>query len=172
MKKKLSTNEDTLKTILENYNEPMDINQNSVQQSISNLSGLCQTQFKGSSNMFSNLSGQGQTTFSNSASRDPACSNFLSNSPTNKAFRKYQNQCDLCDFSTPNSAGVSIHRTKVHGCKYIDEYGKTCKNVNCQLHKLIFDSRNRSGLKEKNPINVNYVISQLTKKEVWAFIWE
>ena len=58
MKKKLSTNEGTLKTILENYIEPMDINQNSVQQSISNLSGLRQTQFKGSSNMFSNLSGQ------------------------------------------------------------------------------------------------------------------
>jgi len=76
----------------------------------------------------------------------------------NKVFEKYANQCELCEFSTPKSVGVAIHRTKIHGCKHVDIYGKKCGNINCKIHVLLFDPKN-PGLKEDKPFKCDHCIS-------------
>ena len=64
-------------------------------------------------------------------------------------FKKFPFQCDICDWSTPKRDGINIHKAKEHGCNYKDEYGIKCPNVQCQLHRLLFDPTNSNGQKFK-----------------------
>lgn len=64
-------------------------------------------------------------------------------------FKKFPFQCDICDWSTQKRDGINIHKAKEHGCNYKDEYGIKCPNIQCKLHRLLFDPTNSNGQKFK-----------------------
>lgn len=64
-------------------------------------------------------------------------------------YKKFPYQCDICDWSTPNNYGLNVHKAKEHGCKYRDEYGMKCPNIQCRRHRLLFDPTNSKGEKLK-----------------------
>jgi hypothetical protein len=64
-------------------------------------------------------------------------------------YKKFPFQCDICDWSSPKRDGINIHKAKEHGCNHKDEYGIKCPNIQCKLHRLLFDPTNSNGQKFK-----------------------
>ena len=50
--------------------------------------------------------------------------------PLRKTFK-----CEMCEFSSWHKNGVSIHIGIMHRCKYRNDYGDRCPEINCKSHK-------------------------------------
>jgi hypothetical protein len=59
---------------------------------------------------------------------DPQNPNGL-RKPLRKTFK-----CEMCEFSSWHKDGVSIHTGIKHRCKYRNDYGDRCPEINCKTH--------------------------------------
>ena len=50
--------------------------------------------------------------------------------PLRKTFK-----CEMCEFSSWHKNGVTIHIGIMHRCKYRNDYGDRCPEINCKSHK-------------------------------------
>jgi len=153
----LKQSEKTLEEVLlelaknQNNQEPMDLNIEPKNSKLTNLD-IQANYLSINRNMYNN---QSNIKFNDKISHI-ANHNYLRNNLNNKGYEKHAYQCELCDFSTSKPSGVSSHRTKVHGCKYINKHGEKCKNILCKIHEILYDPRNSNNSKKAKLYQCEY----------------